>query len=150
MKQLQLHLRLDCGFDTKVTHDAKRYLEWPLLFDTHYPGITRTRQAWTYSPFLLYNLNKESHYSPGILRRSLGLICPRLHPWVTSQLFGLLHLPVKRRLSTSCTITNTILSCHWEWPAVQTCLPRGSFLFKTVILKADQGDKPDWAGNKSF
>lgn len=60
------------------------------------------------SPFLQYNLNKELHYSPGILRRSLGLICPRLHPWVTSQLPGLLHLPVKPQLSTSCSITNMI------------------------------------------
>lgn len=39
---------------------------------------------------------------------SLGLFCPRLHPRVTSQLPGLLHLPVKPRLSTSCSITNMI------------------------------------------
>lgn len=137
----------DCGFDTRVTHDAKRYLEWPMLFDTHYPGITRTRQAWTYFPFLQYNLNKELHYSSGIFRRSLGLICPKLHPWVTSQLPGLLHLPVKHWLSTSLLNNKHDLSCHWEWPAVQTCILRWSCLLKMVPLKVDQGDNVDSAGN---
>lgn len=118
-----------------LTHDAKRYLEWPMLSDTHYPGITRTRQAWTYFPFLRYNSNKELHYSLGIFRHPLGLICPGLHPWVTSQLAGLLHLPVKP-LALNLLLNNKHdSSCHWEWPAAQACSQRGSFLLKTFFWK---------------
>lgn len=135
MKQLQLHLRLDYGFDTELKHVAKRYLEWPLLFDAHYPDITRTHQAWTYSPFLQYNLNKELHYSIGIFRGSLGLICPRLHPWVTSQLPGLLHLPIKRRLSTSCTITNMILAVTGNDPLYRLAYREEVFCSKRCFSK---------------
>lgn len=127
----------------------KRYLEWPMVFDTHYPGITRTRQAWTYFPFPQYNLNKGLHYSGGILRRSLGLICPGLHPWVSSQLPGLLHVPVKASALSVLLNNKHDLSCHWEWPAAQTGSPRGSFVLTTVRLRANQSVS-DWAGYKSF
>lgn len=134
------------AFDTKVTHNAKRYLENPLLSDTHYPNITRTRQAWTYSPFLRYNSNKELHYSPGILRRSLGRILPRLRPWVTSQRAGLLHLPVKRRLALPLVQQQTRSK-----PPLPTHPARRPALREEVFsLKGDGGDTQDWAGCTSF
>lgn len=117
VKQLWLHLRLDCGFNTKVTHDAQRYLEWPSVFDTHYRSITRTRQAWTYFPFRLYNLNKDLHYTKRILRHLLGCSCPGLHSGVTSQLSALLHVPVKPWLSTSDSTTAT----KWAVAAQSHC-----------------------------
>lgn len=97
------------------------------FFDSHYPSITRTRQAWTYSPFLLFNLNKELLYGPGIFRRSLGLIRRRLHLRVTSQLPGLLHLPVKASALYFLHNNRHGLSCRWEWPAASACLPWRKF-----------------------
>lgn len=144
MKQLHLHLRLDCGFDIKVMDEAIGYLKWPLLFDTHYPGITRRHQEWTHCPFLQRSWNKDLHYMPGILKTFVGPYLLEAALQVTCQLPGLLHLPVKTRFSASCSMTKAGLSCQkHEWPAVQTCLPGGSSPFEIEFLKKDEGDKLD-------
>lgn len=85
----------------KLTDDAKRYLETPWVFDTHYVGITRRRQAWTYFSFLKYTSNKDLHYRPGILRQPPGLVYPGHCPWVTSQLPTLLNLPITCQVPSS-------------------------------------------------
>lgn len=45
-------------------------------------------------------LNKELHYSPWILRHLQDLPCPRQHPWMTSQLPGLLNLSINSWVPT--------------------------------------------------
>lgn len=77
-------------------------------------------------------------------RHLLGLICSRLHLRVTSQLPGLLHLPVKTGFSASCPMSNASLSHQQrKWPAAQTRLADGSSLFEIEVLKSDRGDKLD-------
>lgn len=78
----------------------------------HIPHFCST--TWTKS----YIIGQE------LLRRSLGLICSRLHLRVTSQLPGLLHLPVKLRLSASCTMTDVV----WAVSSVNDPLHRLAYL----------------------
>lgn len=112
---------LGCQLDTKkVIDDARRYLETPWVFDTHYVGITRRRQAWTHFSFLKYTSNKDLHYRPGILRHPPGLVYPGHCPWVTSQLLTLLNLPIICQVPSSTQQqTNRELSTY-DRPATWT------------------------------
>lgn len=117
-------------FAPKITHDAKRYL------DTHYTSVTRTRQAWTYFLFLQYNVNKGIHYSPGILRRSIGLILPEAAPKGDISTPWLIT-PAHQASALNLLLNNEHdLSCHRE-------SPERKFSVKTEHVKADKGDKPN-------
>ena len=71
-----------------------------------------------------------------------ALFAPGLHPWVSSQLSGLLHVPVKALALSLLLNDKHDRSCVWS--TAQTCSSlRGSFLLTTVCLKADQGDGSD-------
>lgn len=112
----------------------------PSIFTPITSVFTRARQAWTYFPFLLYNLNKELHYSSGIFQTLMRPYLPEAAPmgdistrWIITP---------ARQASVLRLLHNNKHNTGWDPRHNRACREEVLCLM-AARLKADGGDKAD-------